>query len=137
MPYQRALVFALALFAAATANAASPTAAIFQPISLETMTQVQGAYQLSNGHRVTLTESNGRLYAMLGKHDQRELLATGDDTFSTRDRSMTLRFQPGIGGDRVVLSSAESAAERDRSLAKVFDEAQRNKQASLSLQGGR
>jgi len=133
MRSQRLLACAFVLFAAATANAAPPAHPVFQPISTETMSQVQGDYQLSNGHRVRLAESNGRLYAVLGKHDQRELLATGADTFSTRDRSITLRFQPGVGGDRVVLSSMDSSTDRDRALARVFDEAQRNKQAALSV----
>ena len=135
--HQQAVLFALALFAAASANAAAFADASFQPISMAKLSQVQGDYQLSNGHRVTLAESNGRLYAVLGKRDRRELLATGEHTFSTRDGSLKLQFQPQAEGDQVVLTDSGSAADRDRSLARVFQEAQRNKHASLPAQGGR
>ena len=134
MRHQRALF--LALFAAATVQAA-PAAPLFQPISNEKLSQVQGDYELSNGHRVTLTESSGRLYAVLGKHDRHELLATGENTFSTRDRALSLRFQPDSKGDMIVLGSTERAPDLERSLARVFEEAQRNKQAGLSISARR
>lgn len=132
------LAFALALSVTASAQAGSLSAeSAFQPISLATLAQVQGDYRLANGHRVTLQESNGRLYAQLGKHDRRELLATNEHTFTTRDRSLRLRFQPLADGDQVMLTDTGSAADRDHSLAQVFKEAQQNPQASLSAQGGR
>lgn len=131
MRHHRAVLFALALFAATSAQAASPADAdaAFQRISTEQLFEMQGDYQLSNGHRLVLTELDQRLYAVLGKHDRRELLATGDNTFTTRDGSISLRFQPGADGNHIVLTNADST---DRSLARVFNDAQRNKQASLS-----
>lgn len=130
-------LFALALFVSTSASAAPVTHDGFQPISMQKLHEVQGDYQLPNGHRVSLVVSNARLYAVLGKRDRHELLATGDNTFMARDRSMSLRFQPSATGDQVVLASADNAAAHERSLARIFEEAQRNRQASLSTQHSR
>jgi len=104
---------------------------------MQKLHEVQGDYQLPNGHRVSLVVSNARLYAVLGKRDRHELLATGDNTFMARDRSMSLRFQPSATGDQVVLASADNVTAHERSLARIFEEAQRNRQASLSTQHSR
>jgi hypothetical protein len=131
MRHQRVVLLALALFSAASAQAASlSTEPAFQRLTVEQLYTVQGDYQLSNGHRITLTEFNGRLYAMLGKRDRRELLATGEHSFSTRDRTLNLRFEPNADSDQIVLTGADST---DRSLAQAFSDAQRNLQASLSM----
>lgn len=138
MRNNRIALFALALIASASAGAApSSTHHAFQPISTQKMHDVRGEYRLSNGHRVSLVVSDNRLYAVLGKRDRHELVATGDNTFVARDRSISVQFKPDTNGDELVLTSTDSAAGRERSLARVFEEAQRDRQAALSTQRSR
>jgi len=132
MRYQH-LLFALGLFAATATQAATlPQNGKFLPISFDTLSEVQGVFQLTNGHRITVSEWKGRLYAVLNKNDEREIFLTGENTFSTRDGAVVLRFQLDASGNRVELSSVETNVDRSRSLARVFEAAPRDQEVPAS-----
>jgi hypothetical protein len=86
--------------AAATASGADLTAP--QP-TLQQMADMEGIYALSDGHRARIFIMDNRLYLDIGRH-YKELEPAGLDTWTTRDRSVSMQFRPDPGGRRIVLN---------------------------------
>lgn len=72
------------------------------------MMEAEGSYALDNGERVRVFELDNRLYMEVGHH-RKELLMDGPDRFVSKDGSISMRFQPGPGADKVVLGYRRDA----------------------------
>jgi len=64
------------------------------PTSGDTLEQMEGKYQLSNGQRVTLHRINHRLWIDFGRRRDMPLERVGDNRFMSRDGSVNLSYVP-------------------------------------------
>jgi hypothetical protein len=92
---------AVLLISSAVASAA-PAPAKNTPLRLPTAQQMQemeGSYALADGRIAQIIALDDRLYVEVNHRDRRELVATGEDKFETRDRAISIEYKPTRGGE--------------------------------------
>lgn len=110
MSYSIRFLFAAAMLASGVANAATtaPAQALLEP-TVEQMSQLEGVYGLADGKRVRITQTDGRLYADLGKHLRLQLFLARPDTIASRDGRVSIRLaQPGKAEPLLVVRQADA-----------------------------
>jgi hypothetical protein len=85
--------------AATTASAAGPAA---PQATAQQMEEIEGHYALSDGRRARIFVMDSRLYLELGRH-YKELEPAGQDSWVTRDRSLSLQFRQDQAANQIVL----------------------------------
>lgn len=83
------------------------------------LSEMPGAYALSNGQSLRLTLERGRLYAELNRHGETELVPVAENMFVASDRGMALEYRPVAFGDEVVFSYKAELASAEPGFVSV------------------
>jgi len=115
LPFIFTALFMLCGSAMATPSSAEKSgdpAPFRQALTTEQLHELQGTYRLANGRKLQLSASDDRMYASLNGRDLIELVATAENTLSSKDGAISVNYQPQQPSEelRVSYSSALPAA---------------------------
>jgi hypothetical protein len=73
-----------------------------EPISAQTLDEVEDVYTLSDGRRLQLVQVDRKLYADLIRRDRIELFQTSDHVFASEDKTLTIEVKTDNGADKEI-----------------------------------
>jgi hypothetical protein len=80
--------------------------------SAEVLDSIDGAYRLSNGHKLELASLDNQVVADFGRRSPVPLVATGPDRFESRDGLVWVRYEADERTERIVVSYPADARGR-------------------------